>query len=79
MSKKKSNMRRRMNGSVVQEILDRIDQLSEPDRLLLEERLAERVESEWKRAAEDARKRARERGIDQAAIDQTVADQRYGS
>lgn len=68
-----------MNESVVQEILDRIDQLLEPDRLLLEERLAERVEAEWKRAAGDARKIARERGIDQAAIDQAVADLRYGS
>jgi hypothetical protein len=63
----------------VQEILERIEQLSEEDRLILEERLAERAEAEWKREAEAARRIARERGIDQAAIDQAIHDVRYSS
>ena len=66
-------------SEVVQEILERIDQLPEPDRLILEERLAERAEAEWRREAESARRIARERGIDQAAIDRAIHDLRHSS
>jgi hypothetical protein len=48
------------------------NQLPEDDRLLLEERLAEIAEAEWKREAVVARRIARERGLDQ-----TVHDVRY--
>ncbi len=51
----------------------------EDDRLLLEERLTEIAEAEWKREAEHARRIARERGLDQAAIDQAIRDLRYPS
>ncbi len=51
----------------------------EEDRLLLEERLARLAEEEWKREAENARQIARERGLDQSAIDQAVHDTRYPS
>jgi hypothetical protein len=66
-------------SEAVQEILKRIHELPEEDRLALEERLAEEAEIEWKRAAEEARQLARQKGIDQAAIDRAVDKVRYGS
>ena len=65
--------------SAVEEILQRIQQLPEADRLLLEQRLAELSESEWQREADLARRTARERGLDQDAIDKAVHEARYGS
>jgi hypothetical protein len=65
-------------SQVVQELLQRIEQLPEEDRLLLEEQLAQRAEAEWKREAEEARRSARKNGIDQAAIDAAVEKVRYG-
>ena len=62
----------------VQEILLQIDQLPEDERLLLEQRLTERAEAEWRCEAANARQTARERGIDQATIDQVVHKVRYG-
>ena len=67
-----------MNETAVEEILQKIDQLSEEDRLVLEERLAARAEREWQREADRARKWAEEQGIDQAKIDQMIHEQRYG-
>jgi hypothetical protein len=64
-------------SEAVLEILHRIEQLPEEDRLVLDERLAEMAEAEWKREAESARQIARERGLDQAAIDQANHDLRY--
>jgi hypothetical protein len=66
-------------SEAVQEILQRIEQLPADDRLILEERLAEIAEADWKHEAESARRTARERGLDQAAIDQAVNDIRYPS
>jgi hypothetical protein len=64
-------------SEAVHEILERIQRLPEKDRLLLEEHLAEQAEAEWKRAAEEARWLARQKGIDQAAIDRAVEKVRY--
>jgi hypothetical protein len=66
-------------SEAVLEILHRIEQLPEEDRLVHEERLAEWAEAEWKREAEHARQAARERGLDQAAIDRAIQDLRYPS
>jgi hypothetical protein len=66
-------------SEAVQEILERIKQLPENDRLVLAEQLAEIAEDEWKQEAGDARRIAREKGLDQAAIDQAVNDVRYPS
>lgn len=66
-----------MSHVTVDEILQRIEQLPEEDRILLEQRLAERAETEWSKAAEQARRVAREKGIDQAKIDQAVQSVRY--
>ena len=65
-------------SNAVHEILSRIDQLSEEDRAVLDRQLAAREEEEWQRAADQARTQARARGIDQAAIDQAIAQHRYG-
>ena len=61
-----------MSAVVVQEIIERIKQLPEADRLLLEQRLSELAESEWRHTADEARQTARARGIDQAMIDQAI-------
>ncbi len=66
-------------SEAVREILHRIEPLPAEDRLILEERLAELAEAEWKREAEQARQIARERGLDQAAIDQVIQDLRHPS
>ena len=66
-------------SEAVQEILQRIEQLPEDDRLILKERLAAIAEADWKHEAEAARRIARDRGIDQATIDKAVNDVRYPS
>ena len=68
-----------MSSPVVEEILQRIEQLSAEDRLLLEERLVERAEAEWRQEAEKARQGARQQGLDQAAIDRAIQELRYPS
>ena len=67
-----------MSRSNVQTILAQIEQLPEADRLLLEQRLAERADAEWKHKIEAARRLAQERGVDQAVIDQTIHELRHG-
>ena len=66
-----------MNEATIEEILQKIDQLPESDRLLLEKRLAEREEAEWRQAADEARQVAKQRGVDQAAVDEAVHRVRY--
>jgi hypothetical protein len=67
-----------MSPSNIQTILDQIEQLPEADRFLLERRLAELAEAEWQREADAARRLARERGVDQATIDQAIHRLRHG-
>jgi hypothetical protein len=66
-----------MGTAVVQEILDKIERLSDDDRLDLTRRLTERSDAEWKREADGARRIAREKGIGQGAIDRAVEEVRY--
>lgn len=68
-----------MNSAAVTEIVRRIDELAEADRLLLEQHLTQRAEAEWLREAANARELARQRGLDQSAIDRAVEEVRYGS
>ena len=44
--------------------------------MVLEERLAELAEADWKREAEQATT-ARQRGIDEATIDEAIRELRY--
>jgi hypothetical protein len=66
-------------SKAVHEILDRIQRLPAEDRLLLEGYLAQQAEAEWQREAGEARRLARQKGIDQAAIDRAVKKVRYRS
>jgi len=66
-----------MSEATIEEILQKIDQLPESERLLLEKRLAEREDTEWRQATDEARRAAKERGLDQAAIDEAVDRVRY--
>ncbi len=68
-----------MSAPSVESIIDQIRQLPGPERLVLEQRLTELAESEWRREAESARQTARDKGIDQAMIDRAIHDHRYGS
>jgi hypothetical protein len=65
-----------MSAVVVQEIIERIKQLPEADRLLLEQRLNEIAHSEWRQTANDARQTPHTRGIDQATIDRAIDELR---
>jgi hypothetical protein len=67
-----------MNRTAVDELLDRINQLPEDDRELLDRRLAEQEEAEWRCETEKAREEARKRGLDQEAIDRAVHAERCG-
>ena len=66
-----------MSAATVEQILQKIDSLGDDDRRVLEERLAARFESEWQQTTRDARRIARERGLDQAAVDRAVETVRY--
>jgi hypothetical protein len=67
----------RMSQSAIQSILEQIQQLPPEDRILLERELAEMSELEWKREAVEARRLARARNLDQAAIDKAIENVRY--
>ena len=68
-----------MSAAAVHELVDRVKQLPEEERQLFDELLVQLEEKEWRRESRKARQLARERGIDQEAIDRAVADLRYGS
>jgi hypothetical protein len=66
-------------SQVVDSIVQQIERLDEADRILLEEKLRDLAEVQWQEGAKEARAVARERGIDQQAIDNAVENVRYGS
>ena len=61
-----------MSDAAVRDILEQIERLSDEDRVSLSMHLAQRVESDWRREAEEARRTARQKGIDQTVIDRAV-------
>jgi hypothetical protein len=67
-----------MSRTTVDDILDRIKQLPEEDRRLLDELLAQQEDQEWSEEAAKARKVAENQGIDQEAIDRAVHAVRHG-
>lgn len=67
-----------MGKASVDEILQRIDELSDEDRSMLEEKLSDRFEQQWRAEAEEARRMARARGIGQAKVDRAVRELRRG-
>ena len=64
-------------SEAVHDILQRIQHLPEEDRLILDEHLARLAEAEWRREAEESRRLAQQKGIDQAAIDRAIENVRY--
>ena len=66
-----------MSDVAVQEILKKIELLSDEERLYLTRHLTETSEAEWRREAESARLVARENGIDQNAVDRAVDEVRH--
>ena len=67
-----------MSAAAVHEIVDRIKQLHEEDRQLLDELLTKLEEEEWRDEVSRARQNARERSIGQEEIDRAVHRVRYG-
>jgi hypothetical protein len=63
----------------VKNILKLIDGLSPRERELLDEQLSLRADAQWRREAEEARREASKRDINQATIDEAVRQVRYGS
>jgi hypothetical protein len=63
----------------IDEIVEQIERLDEADRVLLEQKLQELAEINWRKEAEAARVVAAQRGIDQCTIDKAVEDLRYGT
>ncbi len=68
-----------MSTAAVKDLVDRVKQLSEEERRLFDELLAQLEEEEWRREAGKARRMAQERAIDQKTIDRAVASVRYGA
>lgn len=67
-----------MGHPTVEHLLEMIDQLPEKDRLALEMRLAQRLETEWHEAVAENGRVAREGGITEEAIDLAIHRRRYG-
>jgi hypothetical protein len=66
-------------STAVLEILKRIDELSESDRLQLQLELARKEEQEWAQLSSQASAQARAQGLDDASIAQAVESLRYGN
>jgi hypothetical protein len=66
-----------MSDTAVQEILNKVELLSDEEQLYLVRRLAEKAEADWKPEADAARRIACEKGIDQSAIDRAVDEVRH--
>lgn len=67
-----------MSQVTLERILEEIKQLSFEDRVLLEQRLDEIAEADFREEARKAGEEARARGIDQGAIDRAIEKLRYG-
>jgi hypothetical protein len=61
-----------MSHTAVYDILDRIKQLPEEERLLLDDLLAQEEERQWRLESAEARRIAEENGVDQERIVRTV-------
>ena len=68
-----------MSPTTVDNIIEQIQQLSPEDRLLLETRLSDISEAEWRKETITARHLAKDRKIGQKEIDDAVRQIRYNS
>lgn len=67
-----------MSHPRVDHVLELIDQLTEQDRLVLEKRLAQRLEAEWKKSVAENCQIAAQRGITEEMVDRAIHRRRYG-
>jgi len=67
-----------MFRSSVKGIIHEIESLGAEDRIALDRRLTRQLQRDWINQSSKARKTARRRGIDQAAIDRAIERRRYG-
>jgi hypothetical protein len=67
-----------MSHPTVDHVFELIEQMSGDDRLMLEKRLARRLDAEWDEAVAENRRIARERGITEETIDRAIHRRRYG-
>lgn len=65
-------------STAVDEILAKIKELPDDERLRFDELLAQEEDLEWREESAKARELAQSRGIDQEAIDRAVHAVRYG-
>jgi hypothetical protein len=59
-------------------MLELIEQMPQEDRLVLEMRLAQRLEADWAEAVAENRRVAEDRGITEETIDRAIHRRRYG-
>jgi hypothetical protein len=62
----------------INRLVNAVEQLSEQERELFDQRLAELDEARWQAEAAAARKAAEAAGITQEHIDRTIEKMRYG-
>jgi hypothetical protein len=67
-----------MTHPTVDYVLELIEQMPENDRLALEMRLSQRLESEWNQAVAENRRIALDRGITDQTIQRAIHRRRYG-
>jgi cell division protein FtsL len=67
-----------MSAATVEQLVDQVRQLSEEERRLFHEKLAEIDDAEWQALRAEASRIADERGIDEEAITRAVMRHRYG-
>jgi hypothetical protein len=67
-----------MTPPTVDYVFELIEQLPENDRLALEMRLSQRLETEWNAAVAENRRLAVDRGITDETIERAIHRRRYG-
>jgi len=67
-----------MSHPTVDYVLELIEKMSAEDRLVLEKRLSDRLETAWDEAVAENRRVAQERGITEETIDRAIHRRRYG-
>jgi hypothetical protein len=67
-----------MTHPTVDYMLELIEQMPQEDRLVLEMRLAQRLEANWAEAVAENRRVAEDRGITEETIDRAIHRRRYG-
>lgn len=65
--------------AAVKDLFQRIESLSDDDRLALDRLLGRKLEAQWQAEAKNARRMAKKRKVTQVGIDQFIERRRYGA